>query len=545
MLNNYFTLNRLTTELNNLFAGLKLTEAFSFVKDVLILQFRDEQLTEMNIECSLSPGSQYISARREVSKKKKNVVNFFESLLPAELIDVQIAEYDRIVKFSFKQFSLFFTVRGKSSNILTLDKNNNVETFKSEEDDSIQKNIREFLDVPYTSDFLIPSLSNLNENASPEEIKKGRPYFSREIIRELKERTSEQAGKSTISLIHDILIDIRSNRYALFIEDAERRAEIAPSGFHYPQAAVKEKFDAVYEAVNGYIRVAGQFKRFNDYYNRIEKHLDKELSYYASKMNNLRGRIEQGSREEEYANKGNLILSNLYRIKKGMSSVTLEDFYQDGKTVDIPLKEDKQPNQNADWYFKKARGEKINFAKSKDLLAGAEKRYREFQTYRERLNEAETEEKLKNLLSELKIPEKKMNQGREEKQFNFKEYLIDGKFSVWVGRDSANNDVLTLKFAKQNDYWFHARAVPGSHVVLRGENPKEPVPKNILKKVASLAAYHSKAKTAGTVPVSYTFKKYVVKKKGMAPGKVALMKEDVLLVRPGIPDGCEFITDEE
>ena len=98
-----------------------------------------------------------------------------------------------------------------------------------------------------------------------------------------------------------------------------------------------------------------------------------------------------------------------------------------------------------------------------------------------------------------------------------------------------------MQFAKQNDYWFHARSVPGSHVVLRVENTKEIIPKNVLKKTASLAAFHSKAKTSGLVPVSFTQKKYVVKKKGMESGKVALLKEDVLIVKPEIPTGCVYI----
>ncbi len=96
----------------------------------------------------------------------------------------------------------------------------------------------------------------------------------------------------------------------------------------------------------------------------------------------------------------------------------------------------------------------------------------------------------------------------------FKHYIIDGKYHLYVGKDSKNNDLLTTRFAKQNDYWFHARGSSGSHVVLRVENIKDPVPKNVLKKAAAIAAYHSKAKTAGVVPVAFTFKKYVVKKKG-------------------------------
>jgi len=78
---------------------------------------------------------------------------------------------------------------------------------------------------------------------------------------------------------------------------------------------------------------------------------------------------------------------------------------------------------------------------------------------------------------------------------------------VYVGKDSKNNDLLTTRFAKQNDFWFHARSVSGSHVVLRVENTKEIIPKSVLKKVAALAAFHSKAKTAGVVPVGHKEKR--------------------------------------
>ena len=153
-------------------------------------------------------------------------------------------------------------------------------------------------------------------------------------------------------------------------------------------------------------------------------------------------------------------------------------------------------------------------------------------------------EEIKNIMKELNIKSGEKRDLPDDIRTKFKHYIIDNKYDVYVGRDSANNDLLTMKFAKQNDYWFHARGASGSHVVLRVENTKEPVPKNILKAAASIAAFHSKAKTSGLAPVSYTFKKYVTKKKGMEPGKVALLREDVLLVKPGIPSNCEYVSND-
>ncbi|HEX2963553.1 MAG TPA: NFACT RNA binding domain-containing protein [Ignavibacteriales bacterium] len=144
-------------------------------------------------------------------------------------------------------------------------------------------------------------------------------------------------------------------------------------------------------------------------------------------------------------------------------------------------------------------------------------------------------------MKDLNIKDEQSGNYKPEEGSKFKHYIIENKYHVYVGKDSANNDLLTVKFAKQNDYWFHARAVPGSHVVLRVENSKEAIPKPVLKKAASLAAFHSKAKTSKLAPVSYTLKKYVTKRKGMEPGKVALLKEDVLLVPPEVPQDCEFV----
>ena len=146
--------------------------------------------------------------------------------------------------------------------------------------------------------------------------------------------------------------------------------------------------------------------------------------------------------------------------------------------------------------------------------------------------------------AKLKISDKKNEKKKVTDGAKLRELLIDGKYKVLVGRDSKSNDMLSIKIANQNDYWFHARGLPGSHVVLRVDDVKVGVPKNIIKNAAQIAAFYSKAKTAGTAPVSYTLAKFVRKKKGMEPGKVLIEKEKVLLVRPEIPANTEMVSEE-
>ena len=227
-----------------------------------------------------------------------------------------------------------------------------------------------------------------------------------------------------------------------------------------------------------------------------------------------------------------------------MSSIVVEDIISGGDKIKIDLNPAISPQKNVDYYFDKSRSEKISFAKNRQLFENAKKDYEYLKKMEYSLNEIESLKELDELMKKLKIKQPQETETKEDLGSKFKHYLIDGKYHLYVGKDSKNNDLLTTRFAKQIDYWFHARGASGSHVVLRVENTKEAIPKNVLKKSAALAAYHSKAKTAGVVPVAYTFKKYVVKKKSDPVGTVRLLREDVLLVRPEIPSGCEFIVDD-
>lgn len=111
------------------------------------------------------------------------------------------------------------------------------------------------------------------------------------------------------------------------------------------------------------------------------------------------------------------------------------------------------------------------------------------------------------------------------------EYALPGGWRVLAGRTDAANDYLSLKLARPGDLWFHIRGMPGSHVVLQvplGETADRATQ----ELAAGLAAYHSKARSAGTVAVSCTEARHVSKPRGAKPGTVTIRKERVLKVRP-------------
>jgi predicted ribosome quality control (RQC) complex YloA/Tae2 family protein len=124
----------------------------------------------------------------------------------------------------------------------------------------------------------------------------------------------------------------------------------------------------------------------------------------------------------------------------------------------------------------------------------------------------------------------------EEKNLKrFRIFKLEGGFEVWVGKDSASNDMLSIKYTKQNDLWFHVRGSSGSHTVLKAPEEVTDYPKEIIKIAAAIAAYYSKSKNAKNVPVAYTEAKNVQKYKGAKSGSVVIKGEKIVKVNPEIP----------
>ncbi len=113
-------------------------------------------------------------------------------------------------------------------------------------------------------------------------------------------------------------------------------------------------------------------------------------------------------------------------------------------------------------------------------------------------------------------------------------YTLAGEWIVWAGKTAEDNDRLSLKVARNDDWWFHLKGAPGSHVVLFVREGIEP-PKEVVQAAAAIAAYHSKQRDGGTVAVTATRARHVSKPSGAKAGLVEVKKEVVFRVKPAIP----------
>ncbi len=541
MIRNYFYLNRYTIEINNVLDGAKINQVFSQEKGKLVIACSKDE-TEYFLEFSVIPGQSFINLREKYSRAKKNTIDFFSSSVGEKIKSVTIADDDRIIQVKCSRSEFYFAIRGKYTNVFYLGEDENFAAFKTLDEDTLTEIKKEFLSKSFTTSFNIPDLSLPSSKDYLFDIRKKFPVIGAEIIKEVKVRTDVNDNHQTE--LKNVLNEIKIKQPASFIDEDSGEVNIGFETFRSIPFTKKEEFDNLVSAQNYFFSKKQYLERRNRRLKLITKHIDKELKKLSNKINNLLGVIERGSRAEEYNKLGNLLLVNLNSLKTGMNEIEVEDIYENNIKIKIKLNPKLSPKNNVDYWFEKSKAEKIGYEKSLELMNKAKNNYRKLKKIEYNSIKIDSLKELDNIIKELKIKREGMKPEKEDLKEKFKHYIIDDKYHVYVGKDSKNNDLLTTKFAKQNDYWFHARSVSGSHVVLRVENTKEAIPKNVLKRTAALAAYHSKAKTAGVVPVTYTFKKYVVKKKGYPVGTVHLLKEDVLLVKPEIPKGCEFVINE-
>lgn len=535
MYKSYYFLNRYILELRQNLIGKIILEIFSQEKDKLIIHVRSEK-KDSYIEFNSSQNHPYILLRTRFNRAKKNTIDFFELLIGSNIVDVVIASDDRIIKILTSTGQLVFMIRGNLTNVFAI-QDDQIFNFKKEENLKLDKLKSEILDKKYLSTFnMIDEKILLGKTI--EQIKKDFPFLGKDILNEFKLR--ENQNSSIHETIREILFIIRDNKPSVFYDDNFNIIRIGFDKLKIFAELNKESYEDLSTALNAYFSKKYFISDYAAKKNRIELFLKKELKKVTDKLNNLDTVIKKGSNEKLYNKFANLLLVNLEKIYSGADNIEVEDIYDENKKIIIKLDPRLNAKKNVNRYFEKSRDEKINFEKSNRLRHDARKYFEKLKLLEHKTENAKSINELESIMKELNLQENTF--AKEEKDsLKFKHYVIADKYHVYVGKDSSNNDLLTTKFAKQNDYWFHARSVSGSHVVLRVENSKEVIPKNVLMKAASLAAYHSKAKTAGTVPVSYTLKKYVVKRKSMPAGQVSLLNEKVLLVEPEIPKDCEFV----
>ncbi len=261
-------------------------------------------------------------------------------------------------------------------------------------------------------------------------------------------------------------------------------------------------------------------------------HLRRATKKAGRRVEALRADLEKAERYREYARYGELLKANLGGMPRGQAQVTVVDYFDPAlPELVIPLDPAKSAKGNMDDYFKKHRKyltaerevrPRLEHA-AQDLHAlRAERRALEMGTWEPPAVPAPA-------------PPRSRKSGAPTRQAGparsgpFRRFTSTDGLPIYVGRNSRENEELTLKFAHGDDLWLHASGTPGSHVVIRLEKGADP-PHETLRDAATLALLYSDLKKSGKGEVIYTRKKWVKKAKGKPPGTVTVTREKALWI---------------
>lgn len=279
-----------------------------------------------------------------------------------------------------------------------------------------------------------------------------------------------------------------------------------------------------YETMSDAIETFYESNKSNDRLRQIKNNLIRKINGQIKTVNKkisiLNKNMSKESNMDSYRMKGDLLAANVNKLKKGDKEIILNDFYNENKEIKIILDDRKNPWENVDSYYKRYKKiknsidfAKIDLPKEEDLL----NYLNQLSDFIERSESITDLDEIKDELIENKIIK---NTSKNKKKNNAKSKPMQFKTlddsTIFVGKNSRQNDYITLKLAGKNDYFFHVRNAPGSHVILKTNSLTE----NDIKIASYLAAENSSQANSNKVDVDYTEKKNVRKEKAAKLGMV-------------------------
>ena len=281
-----------------------------------------------------------------------------------------------------------------------------------------------------------------------------------------------------------------------------------------------ESFSALLEAYYGRRDRAERMKRRSQ---ALTKTVRTARDRLARKLAGQREELRKTEGREVYRRQGDLITAHLWKLKKGDSSLTCEDYFQaDCPEISIPLDPLKTPQQNAAKCYKEYNRLKAAEAHLTEQVDKGEKELAYLDSVLDELSRAEGEKELAEIRRELTgtgyLRVQKSGKRERPAEARPMRFVSSTGLEILVGRNNTQNDRLTLRDARRTDVWLHTQKIHGSHVIIRcgGEEPDE----QTLTEAACLAVWYSQARGSGKVPVDYTQARFVKKPSGALPGMV-------------------------
>ena len=565
MIANYYTLLHIANDLRSKVTGLRLEEAFSQVRNELTLHCTNDGATTW-ILIGCEPSRNFLYCRTTFQRARRNSIDLFDGLIGKTIEGVEIHPSDRVIRIGFDSgHSLLVELFASKANVIQVDSGGKVMGAFLHPKDVLGRTFEQYSSEAFsqwsapgvptlTPEEFRQRLSSIGQVLLSAALKKAFPMLGSVLIKEvlfcahLKEDTAvaqflQDESDELYTVVLNLLRELTEKPQPCIYYDGEESFLFFIIPLLHLGKIEYRTFESIHDAIRTSLASSGKQKSFAHHKETLLQSLRQRIQRTERSIQKLRHEFDLAQHAAHNELLGKLLLAHIGQIRKGETELTVENVYSTGREmIAIPLQPALTAAKNAERYFEKAKKARRAHAESSERLANLNKEWEMIHESIAALESANTEESLRQFIQSRKEHLQQMGigvdhgkKGKLAEQIPFRVFTVEGGFQVWVGKSSENNDLLTMKFAKPNDLWFHARGSSGSHVVLKIGTGKGEPSKRAIEQAAAIAAYYSKMRSAKNVPVAMTYRKYVRKPKGASAGTVTIEREKLLFVDPALP----------
>ena len=450
---------------------------------------------------------------------------------------IEQIENDRIVEITVSnkneigdhiQATLIIEIMGKHSNILLVDKSSHKILEVIKHVGFSQNSYRTLL--PGSTYIAPPSTESRNPFTIQDE-KLFEILQTQELTAKNLQSLFQGLGRDTANELENILVSDKLSTFRNFFGQETKPFLTETSFSPVPFAnQVGEPFTSLSDLLDTYYKDKAERDRVKQQASELIRRVENELQKNRHKLKKQEKELLATDNAEEFRQKGELLTTFLHQVPNDQDQVTLENYYTN-QPITIALDKALTPSQNAQRYFKRYQKLKEAVKYLTELIEETKATILYLESVETVLNQAGLEEiaEIREELIQTGFIRRRQRE-KIQKRKKPEQYLAsDGKTIIYVGRNNLQNEELTFKMARKEELWFHAKDIPGSHVVISGNlDPSDEVKTD----AAELAAYFSKGRLSNLVQVDMIEVKKLNKPTGGKPGFVTYTGQKTLRVTP-------------
>ena len=450
---------------------------------------------------------------------------------------IEQVENDRIVEITVSnkneigdhiQATLIIEIMGKHSNILLVDKSSHKILEVIKHVGFSQNSYRTLL--PGSTYIAPPSTESLNPFTVKDE-KLFEILQTQETTAKNLQNLFQGLGRDTANELENILVGDKLSTFRNFFNQETNPCLTETSFSPVPfENQVGDTFTSLSDLLDTYYKDKAERDRVKQQASELIRRVENELQKNRQKLKKQEKELLATDNAEEFRQKGELLTTFLHQVPNDQDQVILDNYYTN-QPITIALDKALTPNQNAQRYFKRYQKLKEAVKYLTNLIEETKATILYLESVETVLNQAGLEEiaEIREELIQTGFIRRRQRE-KIQKRKKPEQYLAtDGKTIIYVGRNNLQNEELTFKMARKEELWFHAKDIPGSHVVISGNlDPSDEVKTD----AAELAAYFSQGRLSNLVQVDMIEVKKLNKPTGGKPGFVTYTGQKTLRVTP-------------